>query len=84
VIGALVIILALFVCFLLIKNRRREKHAASRRNVLSIDQDYVVVDDTHVPGDGSPRHSGEERDSLLQAHTGTSFANHGTKIPEDS
>lgn len=70
VIGALVIILALFVCFLLIKNRRREKHAASRRNVLSIDQDYVVVDDTHVPGDGSPRHSGEERDSLLQAHTG--------------
>lgn len=38
--------------------------------MLSIDQDYVVVDDTHVPGDGSPRHSGEERDSLLQAHTG--------------
>ena len=68
-IGALVIILALFVCFLLIKNRRREKHAASRRNVLSIDQDYVVVDDSHVPGDGSPRHSGEERDSLLQPHT---------------
>ena len=71
-IGALVIILALFVCFLLIKNRRREKRAASRRNVLSIDQDYVVVDDTHVPGDGSPRHSGDERDSLLQAHTGPS------------
>ena len=70
-IGALVIILALFVCFLLIKNRRRERRAATRRNVLSIDQEYVVVDDSHVPGDGSPRHSGEERDSLLQAHNGT-------------
>ncbi|KAK2460142.1 hypothetical protein APHAL10511_007821 [Amanita phalloides] len=73
VIGALVIFLALFVCFLVIKNRRREQRVRFKNGLLPIEKDYVVVDeDLHVPGDGSPRQSGDgERDSLLQAHNGT-------------
>ncbi|KAF8628985.1 hypothetical protein AX15_003608 [Amanita polypyramis BW_CC] len=68
VIGAFVIFLALFVCFLLIKNRRHDQRVHFG-NVRSIDPDYIVVDsDARPPGDGSPRHSGEEKDSLLQAH----------------
>jgi hypothetical protein len=33
---------------------------------MSIDEDLVIV----ASGDGSPRQSGEERDSLLQVHSG--------------
>ncbi|KAF8626593.1 hypothetical protein AX17_006511 [Amanita inopinata Kibby_2008] len=68
VIGAVVIFIALFVCFLLFKNRQRRQRV--RFSNLPIDPDYIVVDseDARAPGDGSPRHSGEERDTLLQSH----------------
>lgn len=38
---------------------------------MSIDEDFIIVEpEVHASGDGSPRQSGEERDSLLQAHSG--------------
>lgn len=41
--------------------------------ITPIEQDYFVVEgDTHTPGEGSPRQSGEEADPFLQARAGGS------------
>ncbi|PFH46769.1 hypothetical protein AMATHDRAFT_7410 [Amanita thiersii Skay4041] len=64
VFGGIVVFLALFVCFLLYKNRRRNQRV--RFSTLPIDQDYIVVDpEARSSGDGAPRESGEEGETLL-------------------
>ncbi|KAM6489041.1 hypothetical protein JOM56_015453 [Amanita muscaria] len=57
ILGGLVVLLAFFT--------------QSMRLKMSIDEDLVIVkSEVHASGDGSPRQSGEERDLLLQVHSG--------------
>jgi hypothetical protein len=46
--------------------------------ITPIDQDYMMVDpEGHTPGQGSPRHSGEEADPFLQRSNGAAAAQQG-------
>jgi hypothetical protein len=61
--------LFLFLWFKALRNRRRY------RTLVPIDDDYVVVPTGgRSPGEGSPRHSGEETDPFLRRRAETSAA----------
>ena len=60
--------LFLYLWFKALKNRRHYK------TLTPINDDYILVSGSRVPGDGSPRHSGEEGDPFLQPRGETSAA----------
>ncbi|KIM39287.1 hypothetical protein M413DRAFT_447231 [Hebeloma cylindrosporum] len=61
-------VLALFL-YLWCKGRR------SRRNFTTLDDDYYIIPPgARLPGEGSPRHSGEEADPFLQQSSGGRWA----------
>lgn len=60
--------LFLYLWFKALKNRRHYK------TLTPINDDYILVTGSRAPGEGSPRHSGEEGDPFLQPRGETSAA----------
>ncbi|KDR78656.1 hypothetical protein GALMADRAFT_244126 [Galerina marginata CBS 339.88] len=64
-------VLALFL-FLCLKGRRNRRQFTT---LIPIDDDYFIVPPgSRLPGEGSPRHSGEEADPFLQHSSSTAAA----------
>jgi len=67
-------VLALFL-YLCLKGRRNRRQFAT---LTPIDEDYFIVPSGgRLPGEGSPRHSGEEADPFLQQSSGSGRRSRG-------
>ncbi|KAF8903719.1 hypothetical protein CPB84DRAFT_1823828 [Gymnopilus junonius] len=72
ILAVIVSFVAGITLWLCLKGRRKRR---SQLNILPIDDDYEIIPPGgHLPGDGSPRHSGEEGDPFLQHHGGAAIA----------
>lgn len=80
----LIFIFACLIFFWLCYKQRRNRNSRTRFSYITpIDEDYFVIGPGgRSPGEGSPRHSGEEADPFLQRSRGPIAGPSGTQTQE--
>ncbi|KAJ3520723.1 hypothetical protein NMY22_g12621 [Coprinellus aureogranulatus] len=80
ILGLIFLFVFLLAFWLWCKGRRNRRRSGQFSTITPLEDDYFIVgeDGNRTPGEGSPRHSGEEADSFLRRSSSRNGGGHGS------